>query len=87
MRMLLAAANDDAFIGPTAPLPRPAFRVEIGRRGVFLHLWRFDAYLCAEPEAGWSLSRETGGFDCQLWRLHLIVGRVPAQPTPAPLTC
>lgn len=85
MRMLLAAANDDEFIGPTAPLPRQPFRVEIGDRGVFLHLWKFDAYLCTEPDAGWSLTREAGGFDCQIWRLHVIVGRVPAAPSPVPL--
>jgi hypothetical protein len=77
MRLLLAAANDDHRAKWAAPAFRRPFLVEVGHRGLFLHLWRFDAYLCAEPDAVWSFMREPGGFDVQLWRLHLIVGRVP----------
>jgi hypothetical protein len=77
VRLLLAAANDDEFTGWAAPAPRRPFGVEIGCRGLFLQLWRFDAYLCTEPEGAWSFIREPGGFDLQVWRLHLLVGRVP----------
>jgi hypothetical protein len=37
----------------------------------------FDAYLCTEPDTAWTFTREPGGFDAQLWRLHLIIGTLP----------
>ena len=61
----------------TLPPARRRFSVEIDRRGVFATIGRYDAYLCLEPEAARSLQREPGSFDGQLWRLHLIVSRVP----------
>jgi hypothetical protein len=70
---LLAAPTD----GQPALATRRAFSIEFDRRGLFVSLGRFDGYLCAEPESAWSFLREPGSFDAQVWRLHLIVSRVP----------
>jgi hypothetical protein len=77
LRLLLAAATDDDVRAWDAPPSRRPFLIEFERRGVFAQLWRFDAYLCTEPDTAWTFTREPGGFDMQVWRLHLIVGTVP----------
>ena len=77
VRLLLVAANDSRPDPVIAPAKRRAFSVEIGRRGVFMTLGPFDAYLCTEPEKTWFAMREPDCFDAQLWRLHLILSRVP----------
>jgi hypothetical protein len=78
LRLLLVAADNPDFERNTASVSRRRrFSVEIDRRGMFAHLWRFDVYLCAERESAWAVEREPGGIDVQLWRLHLMLSRVP----------
>jgi hypothetical protein len=75
--LVLVAANDLGFEPQNLPAKRRAFCIEIDRRGMFLSLGGRDAYVCAEPHSAWSFVREPGGFDTQMWRLHLIVSRAP----------
>ncbi len=77
LRLLLVAASDPDFERRAAPVSRRGFSVEVDRRGIFVALWRFDVYLCAERESAWAVVREPGSIDVQLWRLHLMVSRVP----------
>ena len=77
LNALLAAAADAAPSEVWLASRRRRFSLELDRRGLFLRLGGVEAYLCAEPQAGWSLRREPGGLDAHAWRLHLIVGRVP----------
>jgi hypothetical protein len=78
LRLLLVAADNPDFERNTVSASRRRFSVEIDRRGVFAHLWRFDVYLCAERESVWTAQREPGGIDVQLWRLHLMASRAPS---------
>jgi len=77
VRLLLIAANDSAPRTMVRPPKRRAFSVEIDRRGVFATLGPFEAYLCGESEKAWFVVREPDCLDVQLWRLHLILSRVP----------
>jgi hypothetical protein len=62
---------------PALPRGRRSFSAEFDRRGLFLNLGQFDAYVCFEPAPAWFVRREPGDFDIQAWRLHLIVSRAP----------
>jgi hypothetical protein len=82
-RRALFGADDEPFGDGHAWLRRRRrrrrrFAVELDRRGVFLRLGRTEAYLCAEPTSAWAFERGPDGLDAQAWRVHLIVGPVPA---------
>jgi hypothetical protein len=81
LRALLPAAADEPACDGHAWLRRRRrrrFALELDRRGVFLRLGQTEAYLCAEPEGAWAFAREPGALDAQAWRLHPVVGRIPA---------
>lgn len=82
--LLTTLDRSDLSGDATAPAGRGRrrFALELDRRGAFLRLGRVEAYVCFEPDRAWSFLRDPGGFDAQIWRLHLIVGRVP-DPWPA----
>jgi hypothetical protein len=78
LRALVAAAEASDWCEEPIPPRRRRFSVELDRRGLFLRVARTELYLCAEANGAWSAYREPGGFDLQMWRLHLVVGKVPA---------
>ena len=78
LRLLLVAANENERFGDDVEERRRAFSVEFDRRGVFVTLGRFDTYLCWEPDSACFWRVEQGALDAQLWRVHLMVGAVPA---------
>jgi hypothetical protein len=77
LKLLLVAANDTGFRPAGLARRQGRFAFEVGRRGIFARLGRFEMYLCTEPDSAWVFLREPGGFDAQAWRLHLIAGPVP----------
>jgi hypothetical protein len=79
LRALLAASDRLDIDGSGVARPGRRFSIELDRRGLFLRLGATEAYLCREAEGAWFVQREPGGFDAQLWRLHLVVGRVPSE--------
>jgi hypothetical protein len=77
LRLLLVGPNDCRIEAREPPTRRRPFSIEIDRQGVFVCVGQFDAYFRAERDTAWYIQREPDGFDAQVWRLHLIVGRVP----------
>jgi hypothetical protein len=78
LRLLLVAANENERFDEEIEDRRRAFSVEFDKRGVFVTIGRFDTYLCWEPEGACFWRVEHGALDTQFWRMHLMVGSVPA---------